>query len=35
MEFLDGLITIRFLFDRSKRAFDQLKDPLDRSKLEN
>ena len=34
VEFLDGLIAIRFLFDRSKRAFEQLKGPLNRSKLE-
>ena len=32
LEFLDGSITIRFLFDQSKRAFDRSKRAFDRSK---
>ena len=33
LESLDDLIAIQFLFDQSKRAFDQLKGTLDQSKL--
>jgi len=33
LESLDDLIAIQLLFDRSKRAFDQLKGTLDQSKL--